>query len=141
MIAHRLEALVTEMVERGVQFPDAAREFEKRFIARVLAAMLEDGISGGQGSTYFLTSLLEHPDFDPERHIPLMPFVGLGGSPVPAAVGERCAAMGIEIVTAAFVVVVIGEGGSGGALALGVGDEILVRPGEREFVHDAPATT
>lgn len=38
MIAHRLEALVTEMVERGVQFPDAAREFEKRFIARVLAA-------------------------------------------------------------------------------------------------------
>jgi acyl-CoA synthetase (AMP-forming)/AMP-acid ligase II len=64
---------------------------------RVLAAMLEDGISSGQGSTYFLTSLLDHPDFDREKHVALMPFIGLGGSPVPAAVGERCAALGIEI--------------------------------------------
>jgi acyl-CoA synthetase (AMP-forming)/AMP-acid ligase II len=64
---------------------------------RVLQAMLEDGLSAGQGSTYFLTSLLDHPDFDPARHVPLMPFVGLGGSAVPAAVGERCAAMGIEV--------------------------------------------
>jgi len=64
---------------------------------RVLEAMLEDGLSSGQGSTYFLTSLLDHPDYDPERHVPLMPFIGLGGSAVPAAVGERCAAMGIEI--------------------------------------------
>jgi acyl-CoA synthetase (AMP-forming)/AMP-acid ligase II len=64
---------------------------------RVLQAMLDDGLSAGQGSTFFLTSLLDHPDFDPERHVPLMPFVGLGGSAVPAAVGERCGAMGIEI--------------------------------------------
>ncbi|HEY5172878.1 MAG TPA: AMP-binding protein [Acidimicrobiia bacterium] len=64
---------------------------------RVLQAMLDDGLSAGQGSTYFLTSLLDHPDFDRERHVPLMPFVGLGGSAVPAAVGERCAALGIEI--------------------------------------------
>jgi len=65
--------------------------------ARVLQAMLDDGLSAGQGSTFFLTSLLDHPDYDRERHVPLMPFVGLGGSAVPAAVGERCAAMGIEI--------------------------------------------
>ena len=32
----QLEALVTEMVDRGILFPDAKREFEKRFIARVL---------------------------------------------------------------------------------------------------------
>ncbi len=64
--------------------------------ARVLHAMLEDNVSAGQGSTYFLTSLLDHPDFDPERHTKLMPFIGLGGSAVPAAVGERCAALGIE---------------------------------------------
>ena len=64
---------------------------------RVLQAMLDDGLSAGQGSTYFLTSLLDHPDFDLERHGPLMPFIGLGGSAVPAAVGERCAALGIEI--------------------------------------------
>jgi acyl-CoA synthetase len=63
---------------------------------RVLQAMLDDGISAGQGSTYFLTSLLDHPDFDPQRHGKLMPFIGLGGSAVPAAVGERCANLGIE---------------------------------------------
>jgi acyl-CoA synthetase (AMP-forming)/AMP-acid ligase II len=64
---------------------------------RVLQAMLDDGLSAGQGSTYFLTSLLDHPDYDVARHVPLMPFIGLGGSAVPAAVGERCAALGIEI--------------------------------------------
>jgi acyl-CoA synthetase (AMP-forming)/AMP-acid ligase II len=64
--------------------------------ARVLRAMLDDGLSAGQGSTYFLTSLLDHPDFDRARHPRLMPFIGLGGSAVPAAVGERCAALGIE---------------------------------------------
>jgi len=32
----QLEALVTEMVEKGILFADAKREFEKRFIARVL---------------------------------------------------------------------------------------------------------
>jgi DNA-binding NtrC family response regulator len=36
MISDRLERLVEEMVDRGVQFEDAVREFEKRFIARVL---------------------------------------------------------------------------------------------------------
>ena len=38
MIAERLETLVGEMVDKGVQFEDAVREFEKRFIARVLGA-------------------------------------------------------------------------------------------------------
>ena len=38
MIADRLERLVDEMVEKGVQFDDAVREFEKRFISRVLGA-------------------------------------------------------------------------------------------------------
>jgi Fis family transcriptional regulator len=32
----QLESLVTEMVERGILFDEARREFEKRFIARVL---------------------------------------------------------------------------------------------------------
>ena len=36
MISERLERLVEEMVDRSVQFDDAVREFEKRFIARVL---------------------------------------------------------------------------------------------------------
>jgi DNA-binding NtrC family response regulator len=36
VISERLEKLVEEMVDKGVQFDDAIREFEKRFIARVL---------------------------------------------------------------------------------------------------------
>ena len=36
MISDRLDKLVEEMVERGVQFDDAIHEFEKRFISRVL---------------------------------------------------------------------------------------------------------
>ena len=36
MISDRLEKLVEDMVEKGILFDDAVREFEKRFIARVL---------------------------------------------------------------------------------------------------------
>ncbi len=36
MISDKLERLVEEMVDKGVQFDDAVREFEKRFISRVL---------------------------------------------------------------------------------------------------------
>jgi DNA-binding NtrC family response regulator len=36
VISDRLERLVEEMVDRGVQFDDAVREFEKRFISLVL---------------------------------------------------------------------------------------------------------
>jgi transcriptional regulator with PAS, ATPase and Fis domain len=35
-VKQQLEALVIEMVDRGILFADAKREFEKRFIARVL---------------------------------------------------------------------------------------------------------
>ena len=37
MISERLEHLVEEMVDKGVHFEDAVREFEKRFIIRVLS--------------------------------------------------------------------------------------------------------
>jgi Fis family transcriptional regulator len=36
MIAEKIERLVAEMVDRDVQFEDAVREFEKRFISQVL---------------------------------------------------------------------------------------------------------
>ena len=37
MISERLDKLVEEMVDKGVQFEDAVHEFEKRFIAHVLS--------------------------------------------------------------------------------------------------------
>ena len=36
MISDKLQRLIEEMVEKGVQFDDAVREFEKQFITRVL---------------------------------------------------------------------------------------------------------
>ena len=38
MSSEPLDRLVEEMVDKGVQFDDAIREFEKRFIARVLGS-------------------------------------------------------------------------------------------------------
>ncbi len=37
-IADKLEKLIDEMVDKGVQFDDAVAEFEKRFITRVLTS-------------------------------------------------------------------------------------------------------
>jgi transcriptional regulator with PAS, ATPase and Fis domain len=36
-VHEKLERLIEEMVEKGIRFADASREFEKRFISRVLA--------------------------------------------------------------------------------------------------------
>jgi Fis family transcriptional regulator, factor for inversion stimulation protein len=36
-LKEQLERIIEEMVNRGVRYEDAQREFEKRFIARVMA--------------------------------------------------------------------------------------------------------
>ncbi len=64
--------------------------------AAVLRMMREEGLGVGGGATYFLTSLLDHPDFTPE-HLALMPFAGLGGSAVPEAVTRRATDLGIKV--------------------------------------------
>jgi acyl-CoA synthetase len=64
--------------------------------AVVLEAMLEADLTSGNGSTYFLTSLLDAPGFGPE-HAAHIRWAGLGGSPVPVAVSERAAALGIAV--------------------------------------------
>lgn len=62
---------------------------------KVLHLMREQGLGVSGGATYFLTSLLDHPDFS-DFHLALMPFTGLGGSSVPVAVMERITALGIK---------------------------------------------
>ncbi|MES4793046.1 MAG: AMP-dependent synthetase [Chloroflexota bacterium] len=64
--------------------------------ARVLQAMLQDRLCSGMGATYFLISLLDHPDFTDE-HLKLMRHIGLGGAPVPEAVARRASDLGIKI--------------------------------------------
>jgi acyl-CoA synthetase len=65
--------------------------------ARILRIMTEFQLACGSGATYFLTSLLDHPDRAAE-HLDLMAFVGLGGSAIPTAIAERATAQGISIV-------------------------------------------
>lgn len=62
----------------------------------VLRMMSEEGLGVAGGATYFLTSLLDHPDFTDE-HLALMPYAGLGGSTVPVAVTERATKLGITV--------------------------------------------
>jgi acyl-CoA synthetase (AMP-forming)/AMP-acid ligase II len=68
--------------------------------AFVLDVMLEADISAGSGATYFFTSLLDHPDLT-DAHLAKMRVIGLGGAPVPAAVGDRARDLGI-IVTRSY---------------------------------------
>jgi acyl-CoA synthetase (AMP-forming)/AMP-acid ligase II len=62
--------------------------------AEVLRIMREERVAVLGGATYFVTSLLDHPDFSDE-HRALMPYAGLGGAPIPAPVAERLDALGI----------------------------------------------
>ncbi|HEV3226494.1 MAG TPA: AMP-binding protein [Acidimicrobiales bacterium] len=64
----------------------------------ILQQMADEQLMSGTGATYFLTSLLDHPSFDPEVHLPLMRYIGLGGAAVPAAVADRATKLGISIV-------------------------------------------
>jgi acyl-CoA synthetase (AMP-forming)/AMP-acid ligase II len=63
----------------------------------VLEAMREAGIGSGSGASVFLSSLLDHPDFRDGDAV-LIDRVGLGGAPVPVALGERAASLGIKII-------------------------------------------
>jgi acyl-CoA synthetase len=78
------------LLDRSVHLVDL---WEPREILRL---MREHRLGMGGGATYFLTSLLDHPDFSDE-HLALMPVAGLGGSPVPVAVTERATRLGIKV--------------------------------------------
>jgi acyl-CoA synthetase (AMP-forming)/AMP-acid ligase II len=62
----------------------------------VLDVLIEHDCSSGSGSTFFLTSLLDHPKCT-EAHHRAIKQVGMGGSAIPAAVAERAEALGIKL--------------------------------------------
>jgi acyl-CoA synthetase (AMP-forming)/AMP-acid ligase II len=64
--------------------------------AQALALIASDGLTVGGGATYYITSLLDHPDFRPE-HLSGMKYAGLGGSSVPVAVTTRLARLGVTV--------------------------------------------
>ena len=63
---------------------------------KALALMKSDGLAIGGGPPYFVTSLLEHPDFTHE-HLEGVRTIGLGGSTVPVAVTTRLNDLGINV--------------------------------------------
>lgn len=64
--------------------------------AQALKLMATDGLTVGGGAPYYVTSLLDHPDFTP-GHLPHLRYAGLGGASVPAAVTSRLADLGITV--------------------------------------------
>ncbi|PXW26676.1 AMP-binding protein [Nocardia sp. 348MFTsu5.1] len=64
--------------------------------AQSMHLMKTEGLTVGGGATYFVTSLIDHPDFTDE-YLPFMKYAGLGGSSVPAAVTTRLEDLGITV--------------------------------------------
>ncbi|BBZ41526.1 AMP-binding protein [Mycobacterium conspicuum] len=64
--------------------------------AHVLELMRGHGLTVGGGPPYFITSLLDHPDFQPE-YLQHLKYAGLGGSAVPTAVTQRLTDLGIIV--------------------------------------------
>ncbi|WP_024804564.1 AMP-binding protein [Nocardia sp. BMG51109] len=62
----------------------------------ILGLMTSDQLTVGGGVPYYVTSLLDHPDYTPE-HLPYLRYAGLGGAPVPAAVTTRLSRLGIVV--------------------------------------------
>jgi acyl-CoA synthetase (AMP-forming)/AMP-acid ligase II len=60
----------------------------------VLSLMSDEGLSIGGGAPYYVTSLLDHPDFTP-AHLANMKYAGFGGATVPSALMERLTDLGI----------------------------------------------
>jgi acyl-CoA synthetase (AMP-forming)/AMP-acid ligase II len=60
----------------------------------VLSLMSDEGLSIGGGAPYYVTSLLDHPDFTP-AHLASMKYAGFGGATVPAALMNRLTDLGI----------------------------------------------
>lgn len=61
-----------------------------------IVSLMRQGLGLSGGATYFLTSVLDHPDFSDDL-LSQIPFAGLGGSAVPAAVTERAERLGITV--------------------------------------------
>ena len=62
----------------------------------VLELMTQEGVGFGGGPAYFITSLLDHPDFT-EDHLQHMRYLGLGGSAIPTTVTRRLTDLGLVV--------------------------------------------
>jgi acyl-CoA synthetase (AMP-forming)/AMP-acid ligase II len=67
-------------------------------VENVLDVLVSANLQIGASANYFFNSVITHPRFVPEVHIPHMRYILSGGAPVPKAFGEKCHAMGVSLV-------------------------------------------
>lgn len=67
-------------------------------IETVLDVLVEADLQIGASANYFFNSVISHPRFNPEVHIPHMRYILSGGAPVPRSFGVKCHEMGIALV-------------------------------------------
>lgn len=69
-------------------------------IDSVLDTLIEADIHLGGAANYFFNSVINHPKFKADLHLPHMRYISSGGAPVPRAFGELCHSMGIKLIRA-----------------------------------------
>jgi acyl-CoA synthetase len=62
----------------------------------VLSLMTQEGVGFGGGPAYFITSLLDHPNFT-DDHLQYMRYLGLGGSAIPTTITRRLSDLGLVV--------------------------------------------
>nr|WP_232017175.1 AMP-binding protein [Gordonia insulae] len=65
----------------------------------VISLMDTEGVGFGGGPTYFVTSVLDHPDFR-RSHLRYLTYIGLGGSTIPGAITRHLTDLGITVTRA-----------------------------------------
>jgi acyl-CoA synthetase (AMP-forming)/AMP-acid ligase II len=58
--------------------------------------MAREGIGFGGGPAYFISSLIDHPDFTKD-HLQYMRHLGLGGSAIPISIAQRLTDLGVVV--------------------------------------------
>ncbi|HTH27957.1 MAG TPA: AMP-binding protein [Sphingobium sp.] len=81
-----------------ILFNKPAHLIDKWDMDFVLDLLVKEDLHVGAAANYFFNSLITHPKFDGEKHIPHMRYILSGGAPVPRAFGEQCDAMGISLI-------------------------------------------
>ena len=87
LLREQLERLIDDMVSRGVRYDDAQREFEKRFIAHVLAKAdgdlrvrdIHEGVERVLGAPVSRSSVKDYLRKGCRRRVPLFEYRGKSG--------------------------------------------------------------
>ena len=81
-----------------ILFDKPAHLMDRWDIDVVLDILVSADLHLGAAANYFFNSVITHPNFVPDVHLPHLRYILSGGAPVARAFGEQCDAMGISLV-------------------------------------------